>query len=95
MAEGFPLGNWKNLMEMEETLTLEELNLIVNAKRDSDRAAQRFAAALKGIDLDEETEQESSFDDVRRRADAHLAGKTEAEYDFDMIGIEVEIDEED
>lgn len=56
--------------------------------------ANKFAAALKGIDLDEETSDTSTFDEIEQRAQAALAGKNEDEYVFDMIGIQVEADDD-
>lgn len=74
---------------MENTLTIEELQLLMEAKSDEIYREHRFLAAMKGIDLDEETKSDDVFDKVRIKAAADLAGKTEDEFVFDMIGIDV------
>lgn len=95
VAEVFPYGNWKNLIEVEEELTLEELELILTKSRDAEYDRQRFAAGLKGVNLDEVAaeSQAESFDDVRRRADAKLSGKSEAQLAFEEIGIDIDVEE--
>lgn len=53
---------------------------------------KRFAAALKGIDLDEG--KTTDFDEIKRRAEAKAAGLSEEEFELDgMLGFEY--DEED
>lgn len=79
---------------MEDVLTLEELYLLVDAKHESDHEQRRFLAAIQGIDLDEDKETDSAFDKVAIRAAADLAGMTQEEFVFDMIGIEIDTDDE-
>lgn len=79
-------------MEMEERLTLEELYLLVDSLHRSEHRRNRFAAALKGVDLDED-KSDDKFEDVRRRAEAELAGKSEEAYSLDSI-IEFEPDDD-
>ena len=46
-------------------------------------------AALKGIELPEpESDQHATFEEVKRRAEARLAGMNEEEMDFMDIGID-------
>lgn len=87
------MGSWKNTKEMEETLTLAELYALINHKREEEYARNKFMAALKGVDLDEGKSDER-FESIQRRAAADLANKSEEEYVFDMIGFEVEADDE-
>lgn len=96
VAEVFPYGNWKNLIEVEEELTLDELDLILNKVRDAEHQRQKFAAGLKGVNLDEiEAEARAeSFDEIRRKADAALSGKSEEELAFEELGIDIEVVEE-
>lgn len=75
-------------MEMEEELTLEELNLLLKSVREREHRDRKFMAALKGIDLDEGNKDEE-FQKIKIKADAELAGRTEEEYVFDMIGIDI------
>ncbi|AXH68753.1 hypothetical protein SEA_COMRADE_38 [Streptomyces phage Comrade] len=62
----------------------------MEAARDKEYRGQKFAAALKGIDLDEKTgNNDTSFDDIKRRAEAKLHGVSEDEIEFSNIGIAV------
>lgn len=90
LAEAFPLGSWKNLDEMEEYLTLDELILILDAERERKNEQAKFQAAINGIDLENEGGQTSKFDEIQARAQAELAGKTEEEFFFDMVGVTFE-----
>lgn len=77
----FLLGMWKNFAEMEERLTLEELQVILKAQRDREMRHWKFQASLKGIDLDgdeEETETgEEALARVSRRAGLLARGMTD------------------
>lgn len=79
---------------MEDCLTLDELYLLIEAKQRADHDERKFLAALKGIDLDEETNSTSEFEALQIKAQAELAGKSTQEYVFDMIGIEIEDDDD-
>lgn len=74
---------------MEDTLTLEELHLLIDAARKAEHRQHKFAAALKGIDIDE-GRQDEGFDRVKQKVAADLAGKSEEEYVFDLVGIEIQ-----
>lgn len=76
---------------MEETLTLEELYLLYDARMKVEHRTNKFLAALQGVDLDEQAAED--FERVKMRADAALAGVTEEEFVFDMIGIEFDDDD--
>lgn len=86
------LGQWKNFEEMEDNLSLAELYLVLESARNQRHEDRKFAAALKGVNLDE-AQADTSFDDVKRRADAKLHGMSEEEYTLGEIGIEVVDDE--
>lgn len=82
---------------MEVSLTIDELYLLLKVNQEGEYSRRKFAAALKGIDLDEDKEQEqpvSDFEEIRKKADAQLAGKSEEEYVFDLIGIEIDTDDD-
>ena len=90
------LGHWKNIEELELSLNVDELNAILEASRKQEEARQRFAAALKGIKLDDEQPKDESFESVKRKAQAIAAGVTEEEYEtleerqvFGDIGITI------
>jgi uncharacterized protein (DUF885 family) len=89
-AELFLLGHWKNFDEIEDSLNLEELQAILVAAREQEHSRQKFAAALKGVDLDAgSNNEETSFEDVKRRAEAKLRGVSEEQIEFSDIGIAV------
>lgn len=52
-------------------------------------------AALKGIDLDEgkNTEAKEKFDEINRRVQARLHGKSEQQLELDEFGLEIEVEE--
>lgn len=98
------LGLWKNIQDLEDSLNLEELELIVKAARDKEHREQAFLAALKGIDIDADNENtetpEERLERIKRRAEAKAAGMTEEEIDrkaeyeeLSGFGIEVETEE--
>lgn len=63
----------------------------MEAARDKEYRGQKFTAALKGIDLDEKMgSTDTSFDDVKRRAESKLHGVSEEQIEFSSIGIAVE-----
>lgn len=87
------MGSWKSISEMEESITLEELYLLVDAMYRKEHRQNKFAAALKGVDLDEGQESED-FERIKLKAQADLAGRNEEEFVFDMIGIEIDTDDD-
>ena len=85
------LGIWKNIEELEESLCLAELELILESSREEKRQQNRFLAALQGVDLDKEQHGDlPTFDDIKRRAQGKMTGKSEEEIDFAEVGIEIE-----
>lgn len=88
------LGIWKNFEEMEENLTLAEVETLLEAKRDSDFQKNKFAAALKGIDLEEPGVKDApSFEDIKRRAEAKAKGISPEALELAQIGIGMEGDD--
>lgn len=84
-------GAYKNFDELEEYLTREELVKMYEKAHEIQKDEKRFAAALKGIDLEENDNTE--FEDVKRRAEAKALGITEEQYELSgMIQI---IDEDE
>lgn len=77
-------------------MTLPELQAIIEASREREHRRNKFAAALKGIDLDEGTKQsnEERFEEVQRRALVKLHGERAVDNSELMsLGFEVEIEE--
>lgn len=90
------LGNWKNIEELEESLNLNELKLILDSYREKELRNQRFFAAIQGIDLDKQQAKsaEEEFLKVQQRVEARLAGINEETYELNSIGFDVETEEE-
>lgn len=81
---------------MESELTLEELFLILEGTRERDKNLKTFYAAFKGVDLDKETKsnEPSLFEQTKMAADAAKQGLSQEQYVFNMIGIDVDIDDD-
>lgn len=83
------LGIWKNVEELEESICLEELELIIKAARDREHRHNKFMAALKGINLDENNDAKERFDAVKRRAEAKRQGKSVESLEFAELGLDI------
>lgn len=83
-------GAWKNFDDIEESLTMPELESLVTTARKMRQDDQRFMAALKGIDLDKNSENdvEAARKRVETRAKAKLAGMDEDTYELSSLGIQ-------
>lgn len=88
-SEIFGLGRWANFEELEENITLAELNTLVEHLRKKEHEHFKFMAALQGVDLDKNRKDEA-FEAVRLRAQAEITGKSEEELTLNKIGIAVE-----
>lgn len=68
-GEVFLLGIWKDFDELEESLSMDELMIVLKSKRESDYEIKKFHAALKGVDLDKETghAQDQDFESFKDR----------------------------
>lgn len=64
----FLLGVWKNFQELEENISIPELESIFATINEKDYEDKKFSAALKGVDLDANRENTKTFEDVRREA---------------------------
>lgn len=94
-AEALLLGTWKNIEELEDSLNLDELRSIIDAGREREHRHHKFMAAIKGIDLDAETNSntETKFDEIKRRVESRLTGASEQQLELDVFGLDVESDE--
>lgn len=52
-SEVFLAGHWKNFDELEESLSINELNALVKALREKEERSMKFHAAINGVDLEE------------------------------------------
>ena len=95
-AEVLLLGIWKNIQDLEESLSLPELEVILAASREKEHREHKFLAALKGIDLDEDANNEAKnkFEEVQRRVQAKLHGGNEKQLEMDIFGLDIETEEE-
>ena len=87
----FTIGAWKNFEELENSISLPELSLLAIEIYNTEFQRNKFAAALKGIKIDDEIEDTPSYQDVQKRAQARIAaektGKTEEQIEFADLGI--------
>lgn len=88
------MGHWKNFEEIEETLCLAEVELILDAARERRAQDRKFMASIQGIDLpDEEKPSDGpSFEEVVNRAKAKARGISAEAHALKEIGFEVEED---
>jgi hypothetical protein len=54
-SEVFLLGIWKNYEELETSISMAELMVTLNSRRDLDYQEKKFLAAMQGVDLDKES----------------------------------------
>jgi len=75
-SEAFLLGIWKNYEELESSICLAELMAILEQKREMDYQDKKFAASLKGIDLDDATgkKDEDPWEAMKARVAAKTSG---------------------
>ena len=66
-AEAFMLGIWKNFDEMESNISMPELVMILEHKRDNEHKEQKFLAAIQGIDLDKHSGQNNAWEEMKAR----------------------------
>jgi hypothetical protein len=89
-------GNWTNFEELENNLTLTELEFMVMASRKKEHRHNKFIAAMKGVDIgeyDKQEEKETVEDITHRtkiRAAARLRGMNPEEYELRSLGFGVD-----
>lgn len=66
-AELFLLGIWKDYDELESSLSLPELTATLHSKRDLDYQEKKFAAAIQGVDLDEQSGKQNEWEEMKAR----------------------------
>lgn len=93
MLLGLP---FKSFEELEDNLTLEELNLLIRAGHKKEERLHRVLAAVNGIkwDSDETTETgEEAMERIKKQALAMSLGKTVEELELEEIGIKIQTKE--
>jgi hypothetical protein len=74
-SEAFILGIWKDYDELEKSLSLAELLLTLEAKRDLDYQDKKFNAAIQGVDIDADNKQEEDpWEAMKARVAAATSG---------------------
>lgn len=66
-AEAFLTGIWKNFEELEESISMPELTLLLSTRRDLDYQQRKFDAAMQGVNLDEEVGNSNAWEDLKAR----------------------------
>ena len=89
----FLIGRWNNFDELEDNLTLDELNAILETQSELDMNNKRFAASLKGINLDEYSSNDR-FEEIERRALAKARGMSKEKFELESFGISLESEDE-
>lgn len=75
-GEVFVCGAWKNYSELEDSVSVQELILTVEAIRKEKYDDRKFAAAMKGISLDDDSS-DDPLAKARKRVAAKRAGLAE------------------
>lgn len=91
------LGIWKNVEDLEESLSLPELQIILTASREKEHRHHKFLAALKGVDLDEgQSTAKEKFDEIQSRVNAKLHGDRAVQNaEYNAFGLDIETDDDE
>ena len=73
-SEVFLLGIWKDYEELERSLSLSELFLTLEAKRDLDYQDKKFSAAIQGVDIEGDKQEEDPWEAMKARVAAKTSG---------------------
>ena len=65
-SEVFLIGAWKNYEELELALSMPELISILEVKRELDYGDKKFAAAMQGVDIDKD-KNDNAWEDMKKR----------------------------
>lgn len=87
------LGMFKSFEELEDSITLDELNLLLKAGAKKEERLHRVLAAVNGIkwDSDETNETgEEAMERIKKQARAVAQGKTLEELELEEIGIKIQ-----
>jgi len=73
-SEVFILGIWKDYEQLEKSLSLSELFITLEATRDFDYQNKKFTAAIQGVDIDENKQEEDPWEAMKARVAAKESG---------------------
>lgn len=80
-------GIWKNYAELEDSLSMPELTAILVAKHHSENESRKFFAAIQGIDLEKDAQENSgatTFADLKAR----VFSKGQAQSSDDILSLQ-------
>ena len=87
-------GNWKNFEELENDLCIEELEALVHALREKEHRHFKMLAAVQGIDIDGEKQEEGlTVEDIKSRLAARQSGKSDEQWEVEELGFDMETEE--
>jgi hypothetical protein len=75
-SELFALGAWKNFEELETSISMPELMIILESVRELDYNEKKFLAAMQGVDLDEASgkQEEDPWEAMKARVASQVSG---------------------
>jgi hypothetical protein len=66
-SEVFLLGIWKDYEELETSLSMPELVVTLEARRELDYSEKKFLAAMQGVDLDQQSGKKNAWEEMKAR----------------------------
>jgi len=66
-SEAFLLGIWKDYNELESSISMPELSSILKSKRELEYEEKKFLAAIQGVDLDKDKEEEDPWTRLKNK----------------------------
>jgi hypothetical protein len=66
-AEVFILGIWKDYEDLERSLSMPELLITLELRRDLDYTEKKFLAAIQGVDLDKQSGKADAWEEMKAR----------------------------
>lgn len=70
-SEAFLLGIWKDYEELELSLSMPELMITLESKRESDYETKKFLAAIQGVDIEKNSSSGNEWEQMKAR---HFSG---------------------
>jgi hypothetical protein len=65
-SEAFLIGAWKNFDDLENSISMPELISLLEVKRELDYGDKKFAAAMQGVDIDKD-KNDNAWEDMKKR----------------------------
>lgn len=73
-AEVFLLGIWKDYQELESSLSMPEILVTLESKRELDYQEKKFLAAIQGVDIDQGNSDQNAWEKMKAKVFSN--GKT-------------------